>query len=765
MACMKRWRKGLSLLLALVLLIGPGMQVGAEELVEDAQPHLEQAETEEPEPSEEPALPEETVTPEETEIPEETESPEKTEIPEETESPEKTEIPKETESPEESEAHQEPILPEETVIPEESEAPEEPSLPEERELPEEQAVSEESEEPEMLEASRESEAPEETSALSHLQPIPIGEVLQLPAGEQLLAMTGTVVYADAFQAVLQDETGGIRLSFPTPPEIVPGDLAVVSGYRRSGFAVEKWEKTGTGPLPAVESTLKSHHGDIRIRINAAVLGEHSLSQNGYTCQLEGSIPDGIQPGDRVNAWGVVLDGVFYADTMVLSEEQPPEEGFASDWNFYFGQLHAHTDLSDGTGTVKEAFAYAKAVENLDFFAVTDHSNAFDNGAYGAVTEDGRSISRKWAAGKAAAEQATDDTFVGIFGYEMTWPEDLAIGHINTFATPGWLTRDQAGMNTLEGYLDALAAVPDSVSQFNHPGIFYGDFCGFSQYSPQQDARVHLLEVGGEGTFTAYDAFTAALDAGWHLAPSNNQNNHQGNWGNDSQARTVVLARELSEEAIFDALRHYRAYASEDADLKIEYRLNQEILGSTLAETETLTADILLEDGSGDPIGLVEVITDQGTVAARTEVEEAVGACSLEVPTGGSYYYLRISRNGKTVAVTAPVWVDTYEDLGITEFASDVEKPEQGTDAALTLTLYNHEHLPFVVETVVFSIGDKIVETILDPGSVAPVGTLDIPITYTQVTAGTVTRWTLTSLLWKPAVPLRSFPEPAAKTLP
>ena len=43
-----------------------------------------------------------------------------------------------------------------------------------------------------------------------------------------------------------------------------------------------------------------------------------------------------------------------------------------DYGLYFGQLHAHTNLSDGTGTVEQAFEHAANVENLDFLALTDH---------------------------------------------------------------------------------------------------------------------------------------------------------------------------------------------------------------------------------------------------------------------------------------------------------------------------------------------------------------------------------------------------------
>ena len=162
------------------------------------------------------------------------------------------------------------------------------------------------------------------------------------------------------------------------------------------------------------------------------------------------------------------------------------------------------------------------------------------------------------------------------------------------------------------------------------------------------------------------------------------------------------------------------------------------MGSIMAEAASLTADICLEDGSGDAVGRVEVITDGGSVAASTEIAEASGTCSLEIPLGGSYYYLRVVRNETITAVTAPVWVDSYEDLGITDLTVDVEKPDQGTETVLTLTLFNQEDLPFVVESVVFSIGDQVLETVTAPGSVPSVGELRIPLTYTQENPGTVT---------------------------
>ena len=139
------------------------------------------------------------------------------------------------------------------------------------------------------------------------------------------------------------------------------------------------------------------------------------------------------------------------------------EEFDLDWNLYFGQLHAHTDISNGAGSVEEAFQYASQVDGLDFFAVTDHSDSFDNADMGAIDADGADISADWAAGKQVAASVTNGDFVGLFGFEMTWPEDKQLGHISTFNTPGWQTRDQADFENvptaLENYYRALASVP------------------------------------------------------------------------------------------------------------------------------------------------------------------------------------------------------------------------------------------------------------------------------------------------------------------
>lgn len=386
------------------------------------------------------------------------------------------------------------------------------------------------------------------------------------------------------------------------------------------------------------------------------------------------------------------------------EESPEPVLDTGDWNLYFGQLHAHTADSDGEGTVAEAFSYGASVKGLDFFAVTDHSDSFDNDEQGTLTGDGAAISARWAAGQAAAEAVTSADFVGIYGFEMTWNQGQ--GHMSTFNTSGWLSRDQEGYQNyqdgLENYYEALLTAPESISQFNHPDTVLGNFKDFAWHSPQADAQVTLIEVGsgvGGEYRTAYEYYTRALDRGWHLAPTNNQNNHEGAFGDAGTNCTVVLAKELTREGIYDALRNRRAYATEDSDLQMYYTLNGLVMGSELSAAragDSAEISVSLLDPTDTDWGTVEVITAGGTVAVSAPAEALV---NFSLPTDAAYYYIRVTQADGDIAVTAPVWLRQTDDLGISALGTQTPLTRAGENQNILLTLYNNETEPLTISSV------------------------------------------------------------------
>lgn len=373
-----------------------------------------------------------------------------------------------------------------------------------------------------------------------------------------------------------------------------------------------------------------------------------------------------------------------------------EEPAFSGPGLYFGSLHAHSSISDGAASIEDIFSTASQIPGLDFLAVTDHSDSFDNHLEGSIGSDGTTVSTGWASGKAAAAAVTSASFVGIYGYEMSWPANMQIGHISTFCTPGFQSWQQEAYNkyngALKNYYDSLSSVPESISQFNHPGTQYGTFLDF-EYSEAADRAVALLETGSGKDAYAY--YTAALDLGWHLAPTCSHDN-------TGSFRTVVYAQSLTEADIYDALRHHRVYATEDTDLEVLYTMNGHFMGSRLKRrhmVDTIPLSVSLHDPSDEAIGLVEVITNGGNVAAHQTLSAPSGTLDFPLPLNSGYYYLRITQPDGDTAVTAPIWVDAEEHLGISKLTCETALPVQNEDIHLNLELYNGEDVDFDITTL------------------------------------------------------------------
>lgn len=327
-------------------------------------------------------------------------------------------------------------------------------------------------------------------------------------------------------------------------------------------------------------------------------------------------------------------------------------------------MHSHTSISDGKGSIEDAFAWARDQEAIDFLAVTDHPQLFDH-------EDTANLSQheseEWQSIKTAAEKYTEEgKFIAIAGYEMSYYDKLS-GHLNTFNTEGFLSGSQV---SLEQYYHQLEKFPSSISQFNHPGPYWGDFNNFGYYSKERDEVIHLIEVGnGPGTiqdklYWRVDAYySKALDKGWHVAPSNGQDNHEKNWGNSNPYRTVVLAKELSQEAIFDGIRAHRVFASEDNNVEVDYSINGYIMGSEIRDTVgAIDINLAITDpDQNDSVHDITVISNGGKVVAYQAYErkdrKVFYQVSLKPSDRSAYYFVKIRQKDGNYIFTAPIWVE------------------------------------------------------------------------------------------------------------
>ena len=434
---------------------------------------------------------------------------------------------------------------------------------------------------------------------------------------------------------------------------------------------------------------------------------------------------------------------------------------------YFGQLHSHTQYSDGSGTLESALSYVANLPdsaNVDFVAFTDHSNYFDKSGAANPEEALYDMSlataysqETWNSYKTAIDafNAENNGKIALGGFEMTWSGGP--GHINTFNTEGIVSRNNTALNNktddagLKAYY-ALLSQPegvDSLSQFNHPGSTFGTFSDFSYWDALIDSRMYMVEVGnGEGAigaggyYPSYEYYTMALDKGWHVAPTNNQDNHKGKWGNANDARDVILTDDFSEQGIYEAIRSHRMYATEDKNLEIYYTVNEQPLGSILEEIpEELNLSVQVSDPDRtDSISKVEVIVNSGRVAYAWDdpAELASGLLSCTLDPTYSYYYIRVTEGDGDMAVTAPVWVGETLKLGISSVVCGTSTPVTDEELTITTTLFNSESADAAVKSVTYTSGGETLGVDAAGYTVPASGALEIPFRYTPTVAKVMT---------------------------
>ena len=344
--------------------------------------------------------------------------------------------------------------------------------------------------------------------------------------------------------------------------------------------------------------------------------------------------DMFRPGQgdtlQITAWATA-PGMADSTDLVLDFTEQIRGGE----QIFFGQLHAHSLMSDCHRSLppEAAFAEARDVAGLDFFALTDHSNYFnwapirpgnsvlsgsgdtpespanpfgfnlgtynidrwylDNNFYRStvtITGDPRQNgipNYQWERGNRAAREAmrpgngiTYD-FIAINGFEFTWGGGP--GHMNTFNTTGWVCRRNSYLSTANNdlrllrYYELLRNTPESISMFNHPGTTFGNFNNFAHFCPETALRIPLLEAAnGEGAigsgsyFPAFEQYVMALDRGWLVAPANSQDNHQGDFGWANEGRVAIHTNDFTEAGMWQAFRDRAVYFTEIRDIEIHY---------------------------------------------------------------------------------------------------------------------------------------------------------------------------------------------------
>ena len=421
-------------------------------------------------------------------------------------------------------------------------------------------------------------------------------------------------------------------------------------------------------------------------------------------------------------------------------------------SLYFGQIHSHTaQYSDGAGTLADAYEHAMKANDVDFLIVTDHSNYFDTTSTATTTSyyDLSSLSKgtsltKWEEAKATAAEydAKSTDFVAAYGYEMTWSGGP--GHTNTFNTYGTVSRNNASLNEKSNsyagmhlYNDLMVnanngldvdgnPVADGVktkwiedapvvSQFNHPGTTFGTFDDYAGYTPTRDVVLNLIEVGnGEGAvggssyWPSYSEYDKCLAKGWHVAPTNNQDNHKGKWGDSNTCRDVIVTDDFTETGLYKAMAERRVYATEDQNLRIYYYLNDQIMGTIIdtgvEEVKTVHITASISDPDGEKLGKIEIIGENGLTLKSFTASGSTYELDTTLDNTDAYYYLKVTQADGDIAVTAPVWMGAATPITC-EVKTNAALSVVGDSETITATIVNGATKDYNLSRVRFAMTD------------------------------------------------------------
>jgi hypothetical protein len=320
-----------------------------------------------------------------------------------------------------------------------------------------------------------------------------------------------------------------RLSVVLPSVVRPGEAArLVVGGR------DAYGEVSAGPLDHAHPT-----DDVQPALPLPVERNQAALDNALTFDEPGVRRVRLRAGD--------VDGT--SNAVEVRADGP---------RLFWGDPHVHTALSDGLGSMEEAYDYARNTTGLDFCALADHMSA---------ARDGAERFRQLQA--AATQHYEPGRFVTFSGYEGT-RGDLVQGDVNVY-----FLHDDAPMLWRKGEeyrdpADVYRAFPPEeflAIPHSHSGVDWKRALSeyarlFEVWSVWGNSEYWGCPHLNVGSRDASSMLRHGLNAGRRVGIVAGGDDHAGHSGNSRWLRTSisyhngltgVWADELTRESLFAAL--------------------------------------------------------------------------------------------------------------------------------------------------------------------------------------------------------------------
>ena len=364
----------------------------------------------------------------------------------------------------------------------------------------------------------------------------------------------------------------------------------------------------------------------------------------------------------------------------VRHEWPDSAVSTGDLQLYFGDIHGHSWQSDGMGDPESLYARARDVVRDDFHVLTDHDYFVGK----------RLNDAQWQQQKEIVEHYhAPGSFVTLLGQEWTTARTNrphGWGHFNVYSAdptiplfdhtdPRW--RDLPDLYAAMRGHNAIA-IPhhigwtgvrwDTVQPDLTPVVEICSVHGAFEVEGNEPIR---HRGGLKGCF-----YRDALAAGLRVGVVGGSDQHGLTWHHGvcwkrncfRAGFTGVWAPELTREAILDAFRNRRTFATTGVKLCLRFSVNDELMGGTISagEPPRIRVDVAVPP-SEERLAWLEVVRDQtvihryGGEGQRSRYTFVDEKCPLLVadaePPATCTYYLRVTLANGNMAWSSPVWVE------------------------------------------------------------------------------------------------------------
>ena len=366
---------------------------------------------------------------------------------------------------------------------------------------------------------------------------------------------------------------------------------------------------------------------------------------------------------------------------------------------YWGIIHAHTEISDGAGSLDHLFRYMRDECLLDFGATGDHDHLFE-------TSD-----EMWKRVQdAVVRYHTPGQFVTFLGYEWAKWRRNGDGDRNVYYLHDHrpLFRSDDGHHPAPPDLFRALREETAIVIPHHPAEI-GNHCDWKDHDPEKERLVEIYSCWGNSERSVHEGnpcpvrpsghlgdqdldagevpegfVQRALALGWRVGFTGGGDDHLGHPGDEIRigwgpwrykaGLMAVRAADRTREAIWDAMWSRHTYATTGPRILVDFVLNGHPMGSELFLSDhpelTTARKIAITVHGTDAVQRVEIVRNNREVYVHEttapdvtfEWEDTDTLDAVHIPPGKfwptpfTFYYVRVTQRDDEMAWTSPVWI-------------------------------------------------------------------------------------------------------------